>query len=307
MTLAYTLYITVILSLAAYYAVATLLFTRGYDDRLCLAYIKSLTAALLGCTTPSVVAHSRREKAALTKALCTILSHSYDTQRESIQHIIRENNLEQFIIGQLRHASSHKRAELLLQLGTLSTTDKHSALLLQHIRSRHHRTQISALLSLLNTAPKRAIEQLSSAEFRLSPFELSCIVSLLRQGCLPIAFEPLLESQHYNLKMLGLALVRTFELSIASKIINRIIAQDKEQEIVHEALYTLASLKRPLNTLAVQRRIFQMSTPERRAFCRHLSREGYSLQAIERLLPDNETDYAERLITSYKRQLAATN
>ena len=47
-----------------------------------------------------------------------------------------------------------------------------------------------------------------------------------------------------------------------------------------------------------------MDRGERKALCRRLAREGYSVAALGRLFDNDETRYVDSLVSSYKRSIA---
>jgi hypothetical protein len=123
---------------------------------------------------------------------------------------------------------------------------------------------------------------------------------------LPIAYEPLLGNDNRNLRMLGLAIVRTFGIEIAEKRLHNIITSESSHSVISEAIYTLASLGRPLHHARIRECLSSMSEYDRRSLCRHLTVEGYSLGAVKAIFPQAESRYAEGLINSYKRALVRT-
>lgn len=306
----YTLYLIVVSLIAALYTIALFRLSRRKKcgARLRRNYIKNISRQLLSPDSRhTIVAHTNAERTALAEAIYSISGLCYGSGRDTLQQIVQANHLKEFIIRRLRRASSTNAAEQLLLLGAISSDSKDQTLLARYLHSIEPLTELCAMLALLNTAPKAFISHLCDTTTELHPFSRACIIAQLRRGAMPIAFEPLLESKHRNLKLLGLAIVRSFELDIAAKHITRLIAQDEEVDTLHEALYTLAALKRPLNSNTIRQRLAQMSVSERKSFCRHLSIEGYSLQTIERLFPHKEASYAEQLISTYKRELIKTN
>lgn len=310
MDIFYTLYIIATCSLATLYLVLTIEFVhrRRAIKTLRNNYIKVITQRMLtDDATQPIITKSPFERMALAEAIYSINGHCYGSNREFLQQTVEANHLDKYIIGRLSHASNSDVATSLLHLGAISPNDKHKKLLTKYLHDKDHTTSLCAMLSLLNSSPKAFISHLHSPQTELQPFDLACIITQLRCGAMPIAFEPLLCSNHRNLKLLGLSIVRGFELEIAAKHITRIISQDEEVDTIHEALYTLAALKRPLNSHTIRHRLQQMPTPYRIAFCRHLTVEGYSLQSIERLFPHKESSYAEHIITTYKRELIKTN
>ena len=305
----YIIYIVAVLALAFYYAAATLIILRRRKlfTRLRLNYIREVSAATLCNGQPPLPrATTSRERTAMLEALHTIVSHSYDIDSSLIRQIARINHLEPFIISSLKRRSPLKRSKYLLFLGTISTTERHSTMLERTMQSAHPGLRSCALIARLCTSPREAVATLSQIDFDLQPFDIMHIIMLLRRGALPLAIEPLLESPCPNLNILGLAIVRTFSLDIVSRQIYDLTAQSPDLRVVDDAILTLATLKCSLHRHSIRQRLASMSTPQRKALCRHLSLEGYSPQRLQTLLAQPESDYAKRFIASYKRELAHT-
>lgn len=60
---------------------------------------------------------------------------------------------------------------------------------------------------------------------RLSYFELSEVLRMLRQNVQPVDYEPLILSPNRNLRMLGLSVVWRFGIEDAEEILLRIVAE----------------------------------------------------------------------------------
>ena len=305
----YILYITSTLALALYYASATIIRLRRRKRiaRLRHNYILEITAASLPkAQTALPRATSRHERIALLEALHTLTSHSYDIDSALIHSIARANRLEGFILRRLDSLPPHRRGEYLLFLGIISASERHTPMLERTMHSDNPHLRSCALVALLSISPKDAISTLSAVEFDLRPFDIMQIILLLRRGALPLAIEPLLESQNPNLNRLGLAIVRTFGLNIVAAHIYDLTARSPHLRVVDDAILTLATLKCSLHRQPIRQRLATMSTPQRKALCRHLSVEGYSPQRLQNLFPQTESEYATRFIASYKRELAHT-
>lgn len=272
----------------------------------CNGYIKQIAMILSQQTNTNcrIRARSARNRIALAEAIHTVVSHTYGSDTEPLRDVVERNNLDRFLLRRIRLTRGAQRAHLLMLMSTLPL----HRISMQQISRYSHSTdvdiRISALILKLAANPTQAIRTIEGLEYALSPFDIARIMALLRRGVLHIAYEPLLTCSNRNLCMLGLAIVRTFGIEIAEKRLHHIIASEKRQAIVCEAIYTLASLGRPLHHMGIRQRMEDMSPNERHRLCRHLSVEGYSLHAVKNLFTENESLYAETLINSYKRALA---
>ena len=271
-------------------------------------YIKQITALLTSDSTPreNIRARSSRSRLALAEAIHTVVSHTYGNETERLRNLVESLKLDRFIMRRVLYTRGTRRARLLMLMSTLPTPNYSSQHFLRYAHSADSNTRNSALLTIMAISPTSAIQTIASLKYDLSPFDIARILTLLRRGLLPIAYEPLLGNNNRNLRMLGLAIVRTFGIDIAEKRLHNIITSESNHSVVSEAIYTLASLGRPLHHARIRERLSSMSEYDRRSLCRHLSVQGYSLSAVKAIFPQAESRYAERLINSYKRALVRT-
>lgn len=252
-------------------------------------------------------ARTPSERMALSQAIYVVMSHTYGCDRELIHQIAQANDLEHFLLRRAFSAHGVRLAQLLMMVGCLHSHSEGIARLSHHIHSRDNDIRISALTALLAGNPAIAIRTIAAIEFALTPFDIARIIALLRRGLLPIAYEPLLINANRNLRMLGLAIVRSFGIEVAERHLHHIIHTESNHSVVSESIYTLASLRRPLHHARIRERVTAMPQSERKEFCRHLTAEGYSFGAIRSLFNEAESRYAECLINSYKRAIVRPN
>lgn len=308
----YTLYIIATLGVTIFYTLLTQLYIRSRKkhNRLRSQYLRQVSAAVLADSDSlaiAITASSRRERLALADAIYTTASHCYDHNHSITALIARENNLEKHLLRELRFATKYHKGLLWLQLATISPSHHHTLRLRQELHNSDPHIRSCSLIALLCASPEESIKTLQELDFELQPYDISRIISLVRRGILPFAFERLLQSGNYNLKLLAISIVRHFNLDIYTKYIYSLLGNKEHPKLITEVIYTLTTMKHPLNSPLLRRHILAMPPSQRKALCRHLSAEGYSLQALRWLLPNNEMEYAERLITSHKRQLSQSN
>ena len=295
-----------------FYTLLTQLYicSRKKHNRLRSQYLRQVSAAVLADSDSlaiAITASSRRERLALADAIYTTASHCYDHNHSITALIARENNLEKHLLRELCFATKYHKGLLWLQLATISPSHHHTLRLRQELHNSDPHIRSCSLNALLCTSPEESIKTLQELDFELQPYDISRIISLVRRGVLPFAFEKLLQSGNYNLKLLAISIVRHFNLDIYTKYIYSLLGNKEHPKLITEVIYTLTTMKHPLNSPLLRRHILAMPPSQRKALCRHLSAEGYSLQALRWLLPNNEMEYAERLITSHKRQLSQSN
>ena len=211
----YTLYIIATLGVTIFYTLLTQLYIRSLKkhNRLRSQYLRQVSAAVLADSDSlaiAITASSRRERLALADAIYTTASHCYDHNHSITALIARENNLEKHLLRELRFATKYHKGLLWLQLSTISPSPHHTLLLRQKLHNSDPHIRSCSLIALLCTSPEESIKTLQELDFELQPYDISRIISLVRRGILPFAFERLLQSGNYNLKLLAISIVRHF-------------------------------------------------------------------------------------------------
>ncbi len=279
--------------------------TTDIASRLKVFYIKQVVNLLQDESRipMHIIARSRTERIALCEAIHIVRSHTYGIDTSLLDNTIIENGLEQLLIRKIRYSTGYRRAHWLTLMSCIPLSEK-SIERLEHLsHSRNRSIRIASFISLITSEPQLVIRRIEALPYRLSALDISLIISLLRRGIIPIAYEPLLHSSNYNLQMLGIAIVRNFGIDIADKQLHDIISSCDDKIVVRDAILTLSSLGRPLGRAKIRQRMSRMNTEERKSFCRYLAAEGYSVQALRTLFSEKEMHYAETLIKSYKRDL----
>ncbi len=307
MNILFLIYITLMLTLSLGFVALSHASTRSsHRDNRREQYIRQITIWLAkeGNAEFEIQADSSHDRMALAEAIYTVVSHTYGCDTSCLHQVVEQTSLDRFLLRRIPLSRGARRAHLLTLMSTISL----HRTALQRIRRYQHSAnadiRISALVVTLAANPTMAIRTIESLEYNLSPYDIARIIALLRRGVLPIAYEPLLCSDNRNLRMLGLAIVRAFGIEIAERRLHNIISTENRPTIACEAIYTLASLGRPLHHAGIRQRVDTMSQTERHTLCRHLSTQGYSLGVVKSLFSETESRYAETLINSYKRSLA---
>lgn len=303
------IYIIVSLLIAAAYSIATILALHArrkeqHIKQLSNSYLQQIIAMQGG--EGEVNARSTSERMALAQALHSIMSHTYSTPTENTKTIARNNRLEELILNKLRHANNEEKARLLNILSSIPISTRVTDIISKYLHSANRHIRIAAIITTIAASPTKAIRTIADLPFSLKPYDTSRIIALLRRGLLPIAYEPLLMSDNHNLLMLGIAITHNFGIDIADKHLHNIILRQPNRQIVREAIYTLATLGRPLGRHHIREQLAAMSPNIRRELCHHLSCEGYSLSALSVIFSESEILHTEPLINSYKRSLICT-
>ena len=269
-------------------------------------YITLITRLLTRNEPININAYSTRSRMALAEAIYIVVSHTYGSDSAPLRRVAEQFHLYRFLMRRIRLSHGVQRARLLMIMSALPPYHYSTEHFARYIHSQDSNIRISAICLTLTINSTLAIRSIAMLEYTLSSYDIARIVALLRRGILPIAYEPLLASGNRNLRMLGLAIVRTFGIEIAERRLHDIILTESDNALVREAIYTLSSLSRPLHHARIREKVDQMTATERKSLCRHLSAEGYSLPAVRRLFSEEESNYAEILINSYKRALVHT-
>lgn len=266
-------------------------------------YLSSIIEAELEGGEFFVVARSAGERELLLEAVYQVVSHTYGIPISAFRRVVGVNRLDEFLMRRIAWSSGADRARWLLRASVVALSEEQIARLRRYLHSGDAIVRSSALLALLSLQPSRAMQTLASLHYHLSPSDVVRIITLLRRGVMPIAYEPLLKSSNRNVQMLGLAIVRSFGIDIAEKHLHTIISTTTDYTLVREVIYTLSSLGRPLGRDKLKARLCDMTQDERRDLCRYLSVEGYSVAALRTLFTEQEICMNESLIKSYKRDL----
>lgn len=240
----------------------------------------------------------------LAEALAGVVSATYGLDPEPLRRIVLANGLDRWLLRRIGRSQGYRRARYLLLLAALPVSDEVAAKSARYIHSRNRYVRFCTLMTRLAADPSTALRLMSAYADPFTAGEVAEIMTLLRRGMLPIAYEPLVESPNRNLRMVGLGIVRQFGIEEAEPHLLRIAEQDEVAEVGREALYTLCSLRRPLTRREVIGRIRAMEPAERKTLLRHMAQEGYSPAALRKLFDEEERPYYESLVKSYKRCLA---
>lgn len=276
--------------------------------RLCESYIRQITKILFTdeCLEIYPQPNNTIRRTALSEALYLTLSHTYGNGYTIIRELARRYRLDIFLQQRIRWSYGYQRAHALMLLSTIPSNYSSMYLFRRYLHSHNNDIRTAALLAALASNPSKAIPTIASIPVKLSPLDIFRIIGLLRRGLFPIAYEPLLMSSNRNLKMLGLAIVRSFGIETADKHLQNILSTEADYEIIHETIYTISTLGRPLKHNIIRKRISHMSQRRRKQLCRHLTQAGYSISAIRCIFSSNETLYSESIIKSFKRSLTCS-
>lgn len=249
---------------------------------------------------------TRRRGRRLLAAVIARMAEATCVDEEALRRLVKVYGLDELLMRQIGRIGGIRRARLLQALSGLPLDEKLAARLERYVRSRRREVRFYALLAQLAAEPTSTLRRLGDYPDRLTAFELSEVIGLLRRGRLPIAHEPLLDAAQENLQMLGMMIVRQFGIIEATPRLRALAAEAVSERTGVEALYALASLHRPLTGAAVRSRFERMTAADRKQLLRFIAREGYAAAALRELFSEEEMPYFRNLTDTYKRTIVCT-
>lgn len=241
----------------------------------------------------------------LIEVIAGLVSVTYGLDATLLRRIVSAYGLDAFLLRRIRRARGCRRAYYLSLLARLplrtplTGIDRYAADPNRYVR-------FYAMMARMAADPSTALRLMAEYPQSFSAYEVSEIMTMLRRGVLPIAYEPLVESPIRNLRVVGLGIVRQFGIEEAERHLLRMVAEESACELGREALYALCAMRRPLVRREVAQCIARMNRAERRALLRYMALEGYSPRVLRRLFDPEEQPYYESLVHSYKRCLVCS-
>ena len=300
---------TVIFAMTAIAAARIRKSNLNFENTLARRYISILNHALLGndgqCLFPLI--KRRRARLLLAVIVSKFCSSTYGYDRNITYTIARRYRLDRSVLHRVRLSSGMRRAQWLNTLSALPTDDRTCRRITsRYLGSRNEYTSLYAMLTAMNHAPEKCIVLLRDYPRQLHPLAISEVLMMFKRGLIPTAYQPMLDSESRNVRMLGLCVVRHFGIVEAEEQIAKAVNSD-DRSISSAALFTLCSLRLPLNRPEVRRATARMDPNTRRIWYRHWASEGYSASAMERIIPKGDREqlhgYIAEMIGSYKRPL----
>ena len=279
---------------------------RNRDAVLQRKYLHIVMFALLsnGDEAPRFpLLHRPGARRLLIETIGRLVAVTYGLDPEPLRRIVAQYGLDGWLLRRIRHARGYRRARYLALLSRLPSGSGAVGRIARYTRSRNRYVRFYALMTQLAAEPATSLRRMAEYEYPFSACEVAEIMTMLRRGMLPIAYEPLVESPNRNLRMVGLGIVRQFGIEDAEKLLLTMVGREQVPELGREALYTLCSMRCSLTRREVAGRIASMDRAERKALLRYMAREGYSPAVLQRLFDERERPYFESLIHSYKRSL----
>lgn len=279
---------------------------QGFRRVLQRRYLRIVMAALTdgGCGVPGFPLLQRAgSRLVLAETLAGVVSMTYGLDSGLLQRIVSQYDLEEWLLRRVRWARGYRRARYLALLGALPVGRTVPPRVARYLRSRNRYVRFFALMLRMTADPAAALRCMADRAAPLSDTEIAEIVSLLRRGLLPVAYEPLVASPSFNLRRVGLSIVRQFGIEQAEPLLLRMLVCEAPPALGAEALYTLCVLRRPLARREVAGFLERLDSRQRRALMRCMARSSYSPAALRPLFDERESVYYDTIVRSHKRCL----
>ena len=271
-------------------------------------------------------AMSSRDRRLIAEDIADLVDSTYGLDPAPLRRIVERQRLDVFLLRRIRRNGGYRRAYYLHLLSRMPVDEKtvRAVERYTHSRNRYVRfcalsvqmmADISAIICTLNAqnryvrfcalsvqmmADMSALSsKIDAYSHRLSYFELSEVLRMLRQNVQPVDYEPLILSPNRNLRMLGLSVVWRFGIEDAEEILLRIVAENRSEESVG-AMYVLCTLHSVITRPEVEKFVGGMNPVQRRVLLRYIARQGYSANALQVFIPEEEKRYYVSLVDSYK-------
>lgn len=287
---------------------------RRKDAALAERYLTVLNRKMLeGGDSPCVFPQigRRRSRTILASVISEMEAATYGYDRSVASGIVRRYALDRTILRRAAASVGARRAQWLYILSLLDTDERtYRKMMGRFSRSRNRYVTLCLLLASLNHTPERCIDILSECGRELSPLDISEVLMMLKRGLIQVAYQPMLKSEHSNVRLLGLCIARHFGIVEAEEYIAAAV-DSVDRRVSSDAIFTLCSLRLKLDRPEVRRAAAGMDARSRRIWYRHLASEGYSSRSVERILPDPDRramhEWVEEVVGSYKRCLTPWN
>ncbi len=297
-----------VVGLSALWAVETLKARRqgGFRSVLQRRYLHIVMSALYsgrGAVPRFPMLRRVGSRLVLAETLAGVVSMTYGLDVGLLRQVVARYGLDRWLLRRVRFAQGYRRARYLALLAVLPVGEGIPPRMARYGRSRNRYVRFFALMTRVSAEPLAALRRLADHAGPFSDTEVAEIMTWLRRGALPVAYEPLVASPSFNLRRVGLSVVRQFGIEEAEPLLLRLLDGEGPYASGAEALFTLCALHRPLVRREVSRCVARLSPSQRRTLMRYMAQCSYSPQVLSRLFDDSESAYYDTIVRSYKRCL----
>lgn len=244
-------------------------------------------------------AMSSRDRRLIAEDIADLVDSTYGLDPAPLRRIVERQRLDVFLLRRIRRNGGYRRAYYLHLLSRMPVDEKTVRAVERYTHSRNRYVRFCALSVQMMADMSALSSKIDAYSHRLSYFELSEVLRMLRQNVQPVDYEPLILSPNRNLRMLGLSVVWRFGIEDAEEILLRIVAENRSEESVG-AMYVLCTLHSVITRPEVEKFVGGMNPVQRRVLLRYIARQGYSANALQVFIPEEEKRYYVSLVDSYK-------
>lgn len=217
-----------------------------------------------------------------------------------LDNISQSLHLSDFLVQQACNSRGLKLISNLTLLSKVPIAGSLSAKIAPLLDSKDRMVRFLALLTSINAEKDQTLHHIAKYPTTLTTFEISQLLSMLRQGSIAVAYQPMLWSESLNLNLLAMAVIKHFSIESAEQELRQIVDSHKEYHLRREALYTLASMQLTLYTVPIAQFVKRMPRLERQQLLRYVANEGYSQSVVNLFGSQHERQQLHSLINSYK-------
>ncbi|WP_418399242.1 hypothetical protein [Alistipes putredinis] len=178
-------------------------------------------------------AMSSRDRRLIAEDIADLVDSTYGLDPEPLHRIVEQQKLDVFLLRRIRLNGGYRRAYYLHLLSRIPAEETVVQAVERYTHSRNRYVRFGALSVLLMSDMSSLSARIDAYSHRLSYFELSEVLRMLRQNVQPIDYEPLILSPNRNLRMLGLSVVWRFGIEDAEEILLRMVAENRPEEAVY--------------------------------------------------------------------------
>ncbi len=241
-----------------------------------------------------------RNKRAAAEVVAELSYIIYRLDAQIIENITESLNLTEFLLHQTSRSRGTERTRWLSIFSRVPLSPFDVKELQPYTRSKNRMERFFALMATINADQRNVMHHVAQYPTPLTLFEISQLLSLLRQGSIAVTYQPMLHSKNINLNLLGVAVVQHFAVESAEQQLREIIESHHDYTLRREALYTLSSMQLMLCSPSIKTFVAAMPRLDARRFLRHIASEGYSQSVINFFANQYERKYFHSLINSYK-------
>ncbi|MBQ9137899.1 MAG: hypothetical protein IJX65_04620 [Alistipes sp.] len=198
-------------------------------------------SAFVTCGTGDVVSLGRGiARHNFVQCVVFVADRVDEQAHDPLRIIVKYYHLERYLLDRAaKSRDSAQRAYALALLARLPISIATEVRVERFLTDTSEQVRFYALMCIFSIAPYRAIACLSEFEQHLSRRDIAEILTVISRGYCPIPYTPLLTSDNYNLKLLGIHLVRRFGI-VESRAEIASIVRTERGELREDAIQTLA-------------------------------------------------------------------